>query len=213
MKIKYLGHASFLITSDKGARIITDPYKSRPDLRYGEIRETADIVTVSHDHSDHNNVATIKGEPEVVRGTAKVKGIEFKGIPVFHDEAKGSQRGKNAIFCYEVDGMRVCHLGDLGHKLSGAQVAELGKVDILLIPVGGFYTIDAKVASQICDAVAPKVIIPMHFKTSKCDFPITEVEVFLQGKKNVSRLDSSETEFHREKLPTATQIIVLKPAL
>ena len=213
MKIKYLGHASFLITSDKGTRIVTDPYASRPDLRYGEIRESADIVTVSHDHSDHNNAAAVRGNPEVVMGSAKVKGIEFKGIPIYHDESKGSQRGKNTIICFEVDGVRVCHLGDIGHKLSEAQMAELGKVDVLLIPVGGFYTIDAKVATQVCDAVAPKVIIPMHFKTSKCDFPIATVDVFLQGKKNVNQLDASETEFHLEKLPVATQIIVLKPAL
>ncbi|MBM4433073.1 MAG: MBL fold metallo-hydrolase [Chloroflexi bacterium] len=213
MKIKYLGHASFLITSDKGTRIITDPYAARPDLRYSEIRESADIVTVSHDHTDHNNAAAVRGNPVVVRGTAKVKGIDFKGIPTYHDEVKGEQRGKNTIICFEVDGVRVCHLGDIGHKLSEAQVAELSKVDILLIPVGGFYTIDAKVASQVSDAVAPKVIIPMHFKTSKCDFPIAKVDVFLQGKRNVSQLDASEAEFHKEKLPAATQIIVLKPAL
>jgi len=213
MKITYLGHATFMIISDKGTKIITDPYGARPDLTYGDIRETADIVTVSHDHSDHNNVASVRGKPEVVRGTTRVKGIEFKGIPVFHDEAKGSQRGKNTILCFDVDGVRVCHLGDIGHRLSEAQVAELGKVDVLLVPVGGYYTIDAKAATQICDAVAPTVIIPMHFKTSKCAFPIAEVDEFLRGKRNVSRMDSSEADFSREKLPAATQIVVLKPAL
>jgi L-ascorbate metabolism protein UlaG (beta-lactamase superfamily) len=213
MKIKYLGHASFLITSDKGIRIITDPYASRPDLNYGEIKELADIVTVSHDHFDHNNAAAVRGKPQVVRGTTKVQGVEFKGVPVYHDEAKGEQRGKNTIICFEVDGVRICHMGDIGHRLTDAQVAGLGKVDILLVPVGGFFTIDAEVASQICDAVAPKVLIPMHFKTSKCDLPIAKVDVFLQGKRNVSQLDASETEFHQEKLPATTQIIVLKPEL
>jgi len=182
-------------------------------LRYGEIQESADIVTVSHDHFDHNNVAAVRGNPEVVRGAAKVKGIEFKGIPSYHDEAKGQQRGENTILCFEVDGIRICHLGDIGHPLSDKQVAEVGKVDILVVPVGGYYTVDAKVASQICDALSPKVIIPMHFKTEKNDFPITGVDEFLRGKGGISRLGTSEAEFKQGELPTTTQIIVLEPAL
>ncbi len=213
MKIKYLGHASFMITSDTGTRIITDPYGTSADLSYGEIQESADIVTVSHDHFDHNNAAAVRGNPEVVRGTAKVKGVDFKGTPTYHDEAKGQQRGKNTIFCFEVDGVRICHLGDIGHQLGGAQMAELGKVDILLVPVGGFYTIDAEVATQVCNALAPKVVIPMHFKTDKCAFPIAGVDGFLHGKEGVTRLDTSEAEFKQGKLPTATQVVVLKPAL
>ena len=213
MKIKWLGHAAFLITSDTGVRIITDPYVTGGGLSYGEIKEPADIVTVSHDHGDHNNVAAVQGNPEVVRGTAKVKGIEFKGIPTYHDEAKGEQRGKNTILCFEVDGIRICHLGDIGHQLSDTQVAELGRIDILLIPVGGFYTIDAEVASQVCNTLAPKVVIPMHFKNDKCAFPIAGVDEFLRGRGGVSRLDTSEAEFSQGELPTTTQIIVLKPAL
>ena len=213
MKIRYLAHAAFLITSDAGIRIVTDPYEITEDFSYDEIRETADIVTVSHDHFDHNNVAAVQGNPEVVRGTAEVKGIEFKGVPTYHDEVGGQQRGKNTILCFEPNGIRVCHLGDLGHKLSGAQVDEVGRVDILLVPVGGFYTIDARMASQVCDALEPKVIIPMHFKTEKCALPIAELDEFLKGKKNVKRLDASEVEFEREELPAATQIIVLKPSL
>ena len=213
MKIKWLGHASFMITSDTGTRIITDPYGTRADLSYGEIKESADIVTVSHEHGDHNNVAAVRGNPQVVRGAAKVKGIEFKGIPCCHDDTGGKLRGKNTIRCFEVDGVRVCHLGDLGHQLSDKEVAELGKVDILLIPVGGFYTIDAQVAGQVCDRLKPKVIIPMHFRNDKCAFPIAGVDEFLQGKAGVSRLDGSEVEFKAGELPASTQIIVLKPAL
>ncbi len=213
MKIKWLGHACFTISSDTGIKIITDPYVTGGGLSYGEIKESADIVTVSHDHGDHNNVAAVRGNPEVVRGTAKVKGIEFKSTPSHHDESQGKERGSNTIFCFEVDGMRVCHLGDLGHQLNDKQVTELGSVDILLIPVGGFYTIDAKVAGQICNKLAPKVIIPMHYKTNKCGFPIAGVDEFLQGKKDVSQLDTSEVEFKQGELPASTQIIVLKPAL
>jgi L-ascorbate metabolism protein UlaG (beta-lactamase superfamily) len=213
MKIKYLGHASFAITSDTGTKIITDPYKTGGGLSYGEIRESADIVTVSHDHFDHNYVAAVRGNPEVVRGTAKIKGIEFTSIPSHHDDAGGRQRGDNTIFSFEVDGIRVCHLADLGHTLSDKQIAELGKVDILFIPVGGYYTIDARAATEVCNQIKPKVIIPMHFKTEKGLQVLAGVEDFLHGKVNVSRLDTSETEFRAEQLPTTTQIIALKPEL
>jgi len=215
MKIKWLGHASFLITSDAGTKIITDPYVAGGGLRYGEIEESADIVTVSHGHGDHNNVAAVQGNPAVVKEVAPVelKGIKFNGIPTYHDSAGGKERGNNIIFCFEVDGMRVCHLGDLGHQLGDKEVAELGKVDILLIPVGGFFTIDASVATEVCSKLTPRVIIPMHYKNDRCVFPIAGVDEFLQGKAGVSRLDASEVEFKPGELPATAQIIVLKPAL
>jgi len=213
MRIKWLGHDSFMITSDTGIKIITDPYKTDEKIRYGEIDESADIVTVSHEHSDHNNVTAVKGNPEVVRETAKVKGVEFRGIPTYHDSVQGQQRGKNTIFCFEVDGIRICHLGDLGHSLSDKQLAELGEVDILLVPVGGYFTIDAEVASQICDRLAPGVVIPMHYKTNKCFLSIAGVDEFLQGKGNIVLSTANEAEFKQGELPAKTQIIVLKPAL
>lgn len=212
MKIKWLGHATFLITSDSGIRIITDPYEPADDLTYSRINEAADIVTVSHGHSDHSNVAAVQGNPQVVRGTTGAKGIEFRGIPTYHDDAGGSKRGSNTILCFEVDGVNVGHMGDLGHTLSNEQVTELGKIDVMLIPVGGFFTIDAKAASQVCDQLKPRVIIPMHYKNEKCAFPIAGVDEFLRGKNNVTRLDSSEVEFKAGELPTSTQIMVLKPA-
>lgn len=215
MNIKYLGHAAFVITSDTGIRIITDPYDTGPDLTYGEITESADIVTVSHDHFDHSNVAAVKGNPEVVRKTGRstVKGTEFRGIATYHDEAKGRLRGNNTIFCFEVDGIRVCHLGDLGHLLDDKQVAEIGSVDIVFIPVGGYYTIDAKAATEVCNQLKPKVIIPMHYKTEKGIPNIVGVDGFLREKGNVSRLDTSQAEFKRGELPATNQIMVLKPAL
>jgi len=217
MKIKWLGHSSFMITSDTGTRIITDPYDpafvAEGGPSYGEIKETADIVTVSHNHTDHDNVAAVRGKPKVVKRTAKIKDIEVKGIPTFHDEAGGKKRGGNIILCFGVDGVRVCHLGDLGHRLSDNQVAELGRVDILLIPVGGFYTIDAKAATEVCNQLKPRVIIPMHYKTDKCGFPIAGVDEFLRGKAGVNRLNASEVEFKPGGLPATTQIIVLKSAL
>ena len=213
MKIKWLGHASFLITSETGTKIITDPYVVDERLTYGEIKESADVVTVSHEHTDHSNVAAVRGNPEVVKGTAEVRGIEFRAISTYHDNSGGSQRGKNAIFCFGVDGIRVCHLGDLGHPLNDRQVADIGKVDILLLPVGGLYTIDAEVATRVCDRLKPRVVIPMHFRNDKCRFPIAGVDEFLKGKKNVSRLDASEAEFKSGELPATTKIVVLRPAL
>ena len=214
MKIKWLGQAAFLITSDAGIRILTDPYAPNERLTYGEIKESADVVTVSHEHGNHNNVSGVQGNPEAVRGTAKVKGIEFKGVSTYHDDAEGKSRGNNTIFCFEVDGMRVCHLGDLGHPLGDKQVAEVGKVDILLTPVGGNYTIDAKVATEVSGKLAPKVIMPMHYSNERCpNFPVAGVDEFLQGKTGVSRPDASEMEFKQGQLPASTQIVVLKPAL
>jgi len=213
MKIKWLGHASFLITSDAGTKIITDPYTAGGGVNYGEIKESADIVTVSHEHGDHNNAAAVSGNPVVIRESAEAKGINFRGIPTYHDDAGGSQRGKNTIFCFELDGVNVCHLGDLGHRLSDKQLAELGQIDVLLIPVGGFFTIDAAVATQTCDRINPRVIIPMHFKNNKCAFPIAPLDDFLKGKNNVIQPDASETGFKQGDLPAETRIIVLKPAL
>ena len=217
MKVKWLGHATFLVTSDAGVKIITDPYVTGAfGLNYGEIKESADIVTVSHDHADHANVAAIQGNPEVVNEASpvEIKGIKFSGVSTYHDDASGGKRGNNIIFCFEVDGIVVCHLGDLGHPLGDKEAAKAGKVDILLVPVGGNFTIDARVATDVCKLLAPRVVIPMHYQNERCpDFPVAGVDEFLQGKEDVSRLNISEVHFKPRELPASTQIIVLKAAL
>jgi len=213
MKIKYLAHASFLITSESGVRIVTDPYTPGGGIKHGEIRESADIVTVSHEHGDHNNAAAVRGNPKVARGSAEVKGIKIRAVPTVHDDKGGSQRGKNTIFCFSVDGVKICHCGDLGHELTAEQVKEIGGVDVLMIPVGGFFTIDAKTATKVGEQLKPKVIIPMHYKTDKLDFPIAGVEEFTRGKSNVTSAGGSEIELKAGKLPATTQITVLKPSL
>jgi L-ascorbate metabolism protein UlaG (beta-lactamase superfamily) len=213
MKIKYLAHASFLITSGSGVKIVTDPYTTSPGIKHGEIKETADIVTVSHEHGDHNNVSAVKGNPKAVRASAEVKGIKFKAVPAAHDDRGGSQRGRNTIFCFKVDGINVCHCGDLGHTLSEEQVKAIGKVDVLMIPVGGFFTIDANTATRVGEQLKPKVIIPMHYKTEKLDFPIAGTDEFTRGKSNVTHINGSEIELEAGSLPAATQIMVLRPSL
>ena len=215
MKVKWLGHSSFLITADDGTKIITDPYTTNERLKYSDINESADIAVISHEHGDHNNIAAVKGKPEVVKGagTREIKKIKFEGVATYHDDSGGKQRGSNIMICFVVDGVRVCHSGDLGHPLSGKEIKQIGKVDVLLLPVGGYYTIDAKVASEVVMRLDPKVVIPMHFKNEKCNFPISGVDKFLQGKTNVTKLNISEVEFKVETLPTNTQIMVLEPAL
>ena len=213
MKIKYLAHASFLITSDSGTRIITDPYEVSDALKHGVIKETADIVTVSHDHGDHSNVAAVRGNPKVVRESAEVKGIKIKAILTAHDAKGGKERGKNTIFCFEVDGVKVCHMGDLGHLLTDNQVVEVGRVHVLLVPVGGFFTLDAKAAGEVGEQVRARVIIPMHFKTDKISFPISGVEDFVRSKTNVTRVNGSEVEFKAGEIPAGPRIMVLKQSL
>jgi len=215
MKVKWLGHASFLITSGKGTRIVTDPYTPGGALSYAEIKESADVVTISHEHFDHNNAAAVGGKPQVFKGPApiQVKDVRLTGVPTYHDENKGGQRGNNMITCMEMDGMRLCHLGDLGHPLSAEELAKIGKVDVLLTPVGGFYTINAATATDVAAGIKPKAIIPMHFKNDRCAFPISGVEDFLKDKKNVTQVNASEVEFKTGTLPAASQIMILKPAL
>jgi L-ascorbate metabolism protein UlaG (beta-lactamase superfamily) len=215
MKIKWLGHACFLITSKGGLRVIIDPYAVGGGISYSPIKETADVVVVSHDHGDHNNVSAVRGKPEVVKGsgTKTAKGIRFRGVATSHDASQGQQRGVNTVFCFTIDDLKLCHLGDLGHVLSPGQVTEIGAVDILFVPVGGSFTIDAAVASQVCDQLKPTITIPMHFKTTKCAYPITGVEDFLKGKKGVRKVVGSELEIERKDVPTATEIVLLQSAL
>lgn len=215
MKLKWLGHASFLITAADGTKIITDPYTPGGPLTYAPIAESADIVTVSHEHGDHNNAGAVKGNPQLIKGAGSktVKGVAVKGVASFHDAAKGAQRGQNTIFSITVDGMRIVHLGDLGHTLNADQVKEVGAADILLTPVGGNFTIDAQTAAQVAEALKAKVVVPMHFKTAHCAYPIDDAEPFLKGRSNVRRVDGSEAEFTKERLPKTTETVVLKHAL
>ncbi len=212
MKIKWNGHASFTITSTSGVIIITDPYEPGGfggGIKYDPIPDQADAVIVTHEHADHNYVSGLKGKPVVVKSSQNVKGVSFEAIPVFHDSNQGSERGKNTVFCFEVDGVRVAHLGDLGHVLDDGQVKKMGKVDVLLIPVGGFFTIDAKQAAATVAKLAPKIVIPMHYKTNKVDFPIQPAEAFLALFPKVKKLDTSEVLIRKDNLPATTEVWVL----
>jgi L-ascorbate metabolism protein UlaG (beta-lactamase superfamily) len=218
MKIKWYGHAAFLITTDEGTKIMTDPYEPGAfggQLSYGKIKEQADIVLISHDHADHNYTTDLPGAPQVVKGSGSktVKGISMKGVSTYHDPSKGSERGTNTVFTIKVNHIQLCHLGDLGHLLSNKELAEIGAVDILLIPVGGFFTIDPKEATRVAEQIKPRILIPMHFKTEKCGFSIAPVEDFLKGKPNIKRPKASEATFDKATLPQQMEIVVLEHAL
>lgn len=218
MKLKWLGHSAFLITANDGTKIITDPYTSGSydgAVRYKPIKEEVQIVTVSHEHPDHNDTGQFSGKPTIIKGAGEhtVKGLRFFGSQCFHDESKGSERGANTIFTFEVDGIKFCHLGDLGEKLSDETCKNIGPVDVLLVPVGGFYTIDAKTAAEVVRLLNPRVVIPMHYKTKALGFPIAPVDDFLKNKTNVKRLNQTEVELSKATLPQTQEIWVLNHAL
>jgi L-ascorbate metabolism protein UlaG (beta-lactamase superfamily) len=219
MKVKFLGHAAFKVTTDKGTRIIFDPYESGSyggAIGYGKITEEADIVVTSHDHGDHNYTKDIKGNFQHIskEGTFEVKDVKLTEIPTFHDTSGGKERGSNLISVISADGMSLAHMGDIGHDLDAATFEKIGKVDVMLIPVGGFFTVDAEAASKIMNAISPKITIPMHYKTDKCAFPIGTVEDFTKGKNNVRIMDKeSEIEITKDSFPATPEVIVLKCAL
>lgn len=217
MKVKWYGHAAFYFVSEKGLRLIIDPYEPGGfggAIGYGPITDEAEVVLVSHDHADHNYVKGLSGKPQIIKGkgTHRYKDLEIRGIPAFHDEGKGSQRGENTIFCFTLDEIKVCHLGDLGHIPQEEQLSQMGQVDLLLIPVGGVYTIDPAQATKALEKIRPKLAIPMHYKTPRCGFPLATVEEFTKGKV-VKTLPASELQISKKDLPESLEIIVLKPAL
>lgn len=216
MKVKFLGHACFLIET-QNKKILTDPYEPQSyggAVAYTPIEESVDIVTVSHSHADHSGTSSLKGNP-IIKDTEKeenFEGIKIKGLKSFHDEKGGLLRGQNIIFVIESEGLKIAHLGDLGAIPSQDILDELKNVDVLLIPVGGVFTIDYKKATQLIDLINPKIVIPMHYKTERLGFDIDRVDKFLEGKENVVKKETSEIEIKKENLPSKTQIVVLKPA-
>ena len=218
MKIKYLGHSAFELTLEDGRRIVTDPYESGSyggALAYGPITGTYDYAIVSHGHQDHNCTDVTSRVQEVLEeeGEFDLGGIRVKTIPTFHDTSKGSERGGNLISIIETEGIRIAHLGDLGHPLSPADVPELEGVDVLLVPVGGHFTIDAPTAAGLAEAFKPGIVIPMHFKTDKVDFPIRPVDDFIELVDDAERNGGSEIEITKKTLSGTGKVIVLEPAL
>ena len=169
MNIKWFGQSCFMLTAENGTKIIMDPYSKMFGFLSGyKLPEIdADIVTISHNHSDHNNVGAVKGDLVLIRepGVFSQEGIDIKGVQTFHDNVSGAKRGKNVVYNFRIDGLNVCHCGDLGHLLNLEQINEIGKVDILLLPIGGRAVLDASGAAEVMKQLNPAVMIPMHYRT------------------------------------------------
>jgi L-ascorbate metabolism protein UlaG (beta-lactamase superfamily) len=210
--IKWLGHSCFLISLDDKVKIVTDPFDKSVGYPMPDV--SADICVVSHEHFDHNCVSAVKGNPEVVKGKGekKVKDVNFKGVGAFHDEKQGSLRGEDTIFLWELGGIKFAHVGDLGTELSQDQINQMGPVEVLFVPTGGYYTIDAPTADKVISNLNPRVVIPMHYKTPVMgpNFPIAGVDEFLKGKENVVKVGKNSVTFTKDTLPQKTTIYVLE---
>ena len=192
MILRCIGHAKFLLCLDNGFRIVTDPYDASTGYPVAPLR--ADAVIVSHGHHDHSAVDTVEGWTAVVREAGDhtlAPDVTVHSFGSFHDDARGSKRGENLVSVVEAEGLRVAHLGDLGHLPDEALCRALGRIDLLMIPVGGHFTIDAAQAVETCRLLQPRVVVPMHYRTRyNAGWPIARVEDFLSlMQEEAERLD------------------------
>ncbi len=211
LQIRWFGHACFRISSPSGVKVLTDPFDE--SVGYCLPDTFADVVTSSHDHFDHSNVSVVKGNPVILKGQGEYKDerVNIYSIETWHDTEHGAKRGRNQVFIIEVDGVRMVHMGDIGHDLAPSQLNAIKPVDVLFVPCGGYYTIDAAGAKKLVEAARPKVVIPMHYKTETVrDWPIATVDKFLEGFDNVVRLDCNQLELTPDELPEDTTIYVFK---
>jgi len=206
--ITCLGHSCFRIRGNQ-AVIITDPFP--PGLGYTLGKQTADIVTISHSHPSHSYDQGINTQHRLVKGPGEyeISTVLILGINTFHDAVKGQSKGKNTVYLLEVDGVTICHLGDIGHILADDQIEELGNIDILMVPVGGVSTINASMAAQTVRKVEPKVVIPMHYKTPKTKRELEPVENFLKEMGQSQVEPRPKFTVSRTSLPLTLQVVVL----
>jgi len=213
--LQYFGHAFFLVTSVEGVRVALDPFG---DIGYPMPAEVeADLVTVSHEAYDHNNVALIKGTPEILRGLEPggrgftrvrhaEKDVRIAALPGYHDKVQGKERGLNAIFLVEASGVRIAHLSDIGDMPPEETLQALGRVDVLLVPVGGGHGLDAADASKVVERLKPAVAIPIHYKTAAtARTGLADERPFLEGKPRIGRVGST-VRLERAGLPAKTEI-------
>lgn len=198
MQIFWKGQACFHIITQWNkqgqVRLVVDPFDPSIGLKMPLLE--ADVVLSTHDHEDHNNIKGVKpaspqgGDVFAITspGEYEVKGVAIQGISSFHDAKQGAERGKNTMYVVEAEGMRLCHLGDIGQpELTSEQISQIGNVDILFVPVGGVYTVDAKAASKIVSQIEPRIVIPMHYWLPNLKFKLEKVDAFLRemGVKNI----------------------------
>ena len=214
MHIIWHGQSFFQIQTslNKGEQttLAIDPFDESTGLKPPSFQ--ADVLLITHDHADHNNKKAIKGTPFLIEGPGEyeVKEIAIQGIPSFHDEEEGKKRGANTIYLIEMEEMKVCHLGDFGQKeLTEDQLEQIGDIDVLMVPVGGEFTLDAKGAAHVISQIEPKIVIPMHYAIPKLKIKLDEVDKFLKeiGKKSV--VPQPKLLIKKKDLPLETQVVVL----
>jgi L-ascorbate metabolism protein UlaG (beta-lactamase superfamily) len=213
VEVVWLGHACFRLAG-RTKSLIFDPFKG---VGLPEPKVKADIILCSHSHSDHNNAKAVRHDRSVVlegfTGRKDVDSVSIKGVGTFHDEDQGTKRGKNSAYTVSLDDFVFCHLGDLGHELSTSQVSEIGSVDVLFIPVGGFFTIGPEEARKVMESLKPKITFPMHYRLrgmlATFD-PLSTVEDFLRRGDNVKRLDTASLTVTRTDLPEKPLIVIPK---
>ncbi len=211
MVITWYGQSCFKIQSGETV-VFTDPFDKEIGLT--PPRGQANVVTISHNHHDHNNQETINGGALVVDGPGEyeTKGVEIRGVFSFHDDKEGKERGANTIYVIEVEGIKICHLGDLGQsKLTAEQVEQIDGVDILMIPVGGTFTIDGETAVEIINQIEPRIVIPMHYKISGLSYKLDGVDVFLKEMGETKKEAVDKLTLKKKDLPEEeTQVVVMR---
>ncbi|MDC0977766.1 MBL fold metallo-hydrolase [bacterium] len=186
LKIKYLGYSCFLFETYDGVKVITDPYNDSVGYTMPKIVE-ADVVLVSHAHPAHCCIDIVKGSPAIIQGEGQreLNWIKINGINSYHDSFNGKNLGINTIFCWDMRAVRFCHLGDLGHRLSERTISEIGKVDVLLIPIGGKTTVSLTEVEDLIEKIDCKYIIPMKYRTVENQEEINDLNDFIHNKKNI----------------------------
>lgn len=185
MKLTWFGQAAFLLLASDDTRIIIDPYEAGSldgAIAYPAISEEADAVLITHEHPDHAAAGSVPGDPDVYTQTetATIGSVQVTGFPTFHDTTRGAERGANTVYLLDDNDLRLVHLGDLGHELSPDTADAMGRVDVLLVPVGGLFTIDADTATEVVNTLRPRMVIPMHYKTPDCGLDLAPVDDFLK---------------------------------
>ena len=211
MKIKWYGHSCFELRFSGGPYVVADPFDDHVGYPLCEAR--AYIVTTSHGHGDHSYVASVQGCPTVLNrsGMFTLDDLLVKAVKSYHDAENGGRRGDNLIFIYESDDLKLAHLGDLGHEPDLKQYAALDGTDVLMIPIGGYYTIDTDTALKVIEHIRPRVVIPMHFKTPVMDFPISDEKQFA-GAMKATYWDGTEIEITRDNIDSLPAAVILKYA-
>ena len=216
MTLEWLAHSCFCLKNDEGHVLVMDPYNEEVGYQVPAL-DGVDIVSCSHGHMDHANLAAIVNKDYVLlekQGNYEGLGFSIQHLATYHDDNKGAKRGENLITLIETEGIRLCHCGDLGHLLSAEQVQALGKVDVLIIPVGGLFTIDAKQAAQVVDAIGAKIVIPMHYAREECRYDLAPVEDFLEEMKKseyaISMYHDSVMKLDGYTMPKRAKVYVME---